>query len=49
MCDRMKGAQCTSCRGLMLLGAVERRGAFVVGRRDVILRSVWDMQWSCRV
>lgn len=27
----------TSCRGLMLLGAVERRGAFVVGIREVIL------------
>lgn len=27
----------TSWRGLMLLGAVERRGAFVVGIRDVIV------------
>ena len=27
----------TSCRGLMLLGAVESRGAFVVGILDVIL------------
>jgi hypothetical protein len=31
----------TSCRGLMLLGAVERRGAFVVGMRDVIFAVLW--------
>lgn len=28
---------CTNCRGLILVGAVERRGALVVGIRDVIL------------
>jgi hypothetical protein len=27
----------TNCRGLILLGAVERRGALVVGMREVIL------------
>ena len=32
-------ARRTNCRGLMLLGAVERRGAFVVGIREVILGS----------
>lgn len=27
----------TNCRGLMLLGAVDKRGAFAVGILDVIL------------
>ena len=27
----------TNCRGLILLGAVERRGALLVGMREVIL------------
>jgi hypothetical protein len=31
-----KKGQRTNCRGLMLLGAVERRGALVVGILDVI-------------
>ena len=31
--------RCTNCRGLILLGAVERRGALVVGMREVILGS----------
>lgn len=36
-CDCKEEARCTSCRGLILLGAVERRGAFEVGRRDAIV------------
>ncbi len=33
---RLRGLVRTNCRGLMLLGAVDRRGAFVVGMREVI-------------
>ena len=33
-------ARRTNCRGLILLGAVERRGAFVVGMREAIFKAV---------
>lgn len=36
----VSGGEDTSWRGLMLLGAVERRGALEVGRRVVILAVV---------
>lgn len=40
----------TSCRGLMLLGAVESRGAFDVGSRVVMVeerRKIWTLRnWN---